>query len=670
MIRECGVARLSWGCPTKLRFGRCNQFQGRYSKHTLSVGSVDSTVSHHDRDGHGGSQDTQPGVERTDRLHVPHRKRLAHAYVTAGSGARELCLYYGTKEVVFDDERFFAFGEQLVRQTSFIAEAATSWGPGYDWAELQPMLEALVGDGIIKRGEVIDDARGGGLVPGTLPPSVCPVARTWSAADCESITHDLGGRPVEIGNLEAILSVYRVAHPALDGDDRQVGEANVFPPGLRLDRDTEWRVCQYSGSRYRDDAPMNVTALKAMIKHWKPMMVTLLAVRAELRARLARIRGGWTVGDMHLLSGVVLSLPAYQLMLRGGSSPQPAVHPVLSSLFRITDGIRMVTHLMLFLSDERTRRPSEPTTATELYEFAERNGLFLSGHGVCAGPRPLIDEFLAIAFEGTPVPGADGLELAPEVQDLLSQLPAAVDYALLGLESWAVSRSIWLAMSRAYRTIHDALEAAGGDTGNAGGAEDAGGVGIVGRLRDRVRGDWKKLNQGRIADRYEHDVHVDVYTDTYEQAWRGLRSPTGAPTLAERIAPRPEGPPHVAAARRLRDLLGARLPAALADQIVAALALYLREEQAILGATEEIQAEINAMLARTAPSRRLTARDLRVNFAMYGGSIAEFPYLFDTLEDALGIRTVCTADAIDIAEREASRPEPEPSRHSSPPAGM
>jgi hypothetical protein len=368
---------------------------------------------------------------------------------------------------------------------------------------------------------------------------------------------------------------------------------------------------------------------------------------------------------------VVLSLPAYQLMLRGGSSPQPAVHPVLSSLFRITDGIRMTTHLMLFLSDERTRRPSEPTTATELYEFAERNGLFLSGHGVCAGPRPLIDEFLAIAFEGTPVPGADGLELAPEVRDLLSQLPAAVDYALLGLESWAVSRSIWLAMSRAYRAIHDALEAAGDDTGGAG---DADGGGMVGRLRERVRGDWKKLNQGRVADRHEHDVHVDVYTDTYEQSWRGLRSPTGAPTLAERIAPRPEGPAHVAAARRLRDLLGARLPAALADRIALALALYLREEQAILGATEEIQAEINAMLARTAPSRRLTARDLRVNFAMYGGSIAEFPYLFDTLEDALGIRTVCTADAIeiDIADREASRPEP--SRHSSPqaspPAGM
>ena len=91
-----------------------------------------------------------------------------------------------------------------------------------------------------------------------------------------------------------------------------------------------------------------------------------------------RSRDAWTVGDLHLLSGVVLALPAYSLMRGGGTTPQPAVHPVLSSLFRITDGIRMSTHLMLFLSDERTRRPDELTCASDVHEFAERNGLFLN----------------------------------------------------------------------------------------------------------------------------------------------------------------------------------------------------------------------------------------------------------------------------------------------------
>jgi len=455
---------------------------------------------------------------------------MSHTYVIGDSGQRELAIYYGSKEICFDEEHLFAWGEQLVRQHAFRAGDAVAWGPGYDWTEIQPLLASLVGEGILKRGEPLDDPRGGGLVSSLVPPSTCPVARVWSAQDCESITRDLGGRPVEIGNLEAILSVYRIAHVALDRDDRQVGEANTFPPALRLDRQTEWRVCQYSGSRYRDDAPMNVTALKAMIKHWKPMMATLIEVRREVHRRLVRSRDAWTVGDLHLLSGVVLALPAYSLMRGGGTTPQPAVHPVLSSLFRITDGIRMSTHLMLFLSDERTRRPDELTCASDVHEFAERNGLFLSEHGVCAGPKSLIDEFLAIAVDGAPLPGSDAIELPAEVRELLADLPVIVDYALLGLMSWAVSRSIWLAMSRAYRAIRDLVALAPDATGRAA------------RLRSRLDDDWKRLDQQRIADRAEHDVHVDVYTDTYEQSWRALRAPRGAATLAERIAPLAEGP--------------------------------------------------------------------------------------------------------------------------------
>src|SRR5215470_1453864 len=148
-------------------------------------------------------------IAPTDNLHVPHRKRMSYAYVTSDSGTRELCIYYGAKEITFDEERLFPFGEQLAKQSSFIAETATSWGPGYDWPELQGLFEALVQEGILKRGDATEDPRGGGLVPSRLPRSVCPVPRAWSAETCEAIVRELGGRPVEIGNLEAILSVYR-----------------------------------------------------------------------------------------------------------------------------------------------------------------------------------------------------------------------------------------------------------------------------------------------------------------------------------------------------------------------------------------------------------------------------------------------------------------------------
>src|SRR2546430_15449011 len=90
-------------------------------------------------------------IASTDRLHVPHRKRMTLAYMTSESGGRELQIYYGTKEVCFDEEHLFAWGEQLVREASFVAEQATAWGTGYRWDEIQPLLEALLAEGILER---------------------------------------------------------------------------------------------------------------------------------------------------------------------------------------------------------------------------------------------------------------------------------------------------------------------------------------------------------------------------------------------------------------------------------------------------------------------------------------------------------------------------------------
>src|SRR5678815_2312069 len=43
-------------------------------------------------------------IEPAERLFVPHRKRLFHSYIVNDEGARELRLYYGIKEISFDDE--------------------------------------------------------------------------------------------------------------------------------------------------------------------------------------------------------------------------------------------------------------------------------------------------------------------------------------------------------------------------------------------------------------------------------------------------------------------------------------------------------------------------------------------------------------------------------------
>ncbi|MEZ4362677.1 MAG: hypothetical protein R3B48_20970 [Kofleriaceae bacterium] len=576
-------------------------------------------------------------LEATDRLYVPNRKRFLLNYLTTEEGGRALRIDYGLKEVTFDEVHLFPFAESLVKQASFTGSEATTWGPGYPWEELAPLLEALVEEGIIKRGDGADEQPAGGLVPSPLAPSRCPFARSWSTAECEGITRDIGGRAVEIGHLEAVMPVHRIAHVALDGDDRQVGEANVFPPALRLDRETEWRTCQYAGSRYRDESPMNITALKAMIKHWKAMMVTMLAVREHLWKRLGSPET-WSVGDLHTFSSVVLALPAYQLVKGGGHTPQRPLHPVLSSLFRITDGIRMTTYEMLFLLSEKPRHPDDLMTAAELYSYAETHGVFISDTGVCAGPKPLIDEFLAVAVDGTPIEGTEGLVLAPEVQSLLAELPEVIDYGLLGLQVWGICHASWVVMSKAYGDVLAILGRHG--------------LGPLGqRLHKKLHDDWEKLRRVQITEPYDREIHLIAYADAYERARRASRSPLGAATLAEALAPVAEGVLHQRARAELLGHLQAQPAselggAAALQELTEVLTRYLREEQGILTSATLLLSEINTRLDRPAATRPLTMRDLRVYYVLTGGG---FPYLFDALEDVLGFRVECDAHGIMIS---------------------
>ena len=598
-------------------------------------------------------------IAPTDRLFVPHRKRLMHAYVVNGDGQRELRIDYGLKEISFDEPHLFAFGERLVAEAAFTGHEAAAWGAGYDWDEIRPLLETLLDEGILLRGDRLAEPRPGGVVASRVPPSVCPVARTWSAAECEPITRELTGRATELGYLEAFVPVFRIAHPALDADGRQVGEANVYPPPLRLDQDTEWRVCQYPGSRYRDELPMNVTALKAMIKYWKPILLATLAVRAELQPRLAA-RSPWTIGELHVLSCAVLALPAFQLLQRGGRAPQPPIDPILSSLFRITDGIRMTTYDMLF-SIEHTRRADEPLTAAALFEQAEHRGLLVSTTGVCAGPAHLIQEFLATAVDGVVPAGLAGLALPPGVLAVLGELPDAIDYALYGMQSWGVSDALWLAMSRAYEAVIGTLDAAAAP--RPGEPEDGDRGAELAPLRDRLRADWAVLERLQITRAYDREVHWRAYQDGYERSRRASRTKVGPETLEQAVAPRADGPLHVATMYQLRAILRARfggdaLGARSIDCIADALVYYLRIEQAVLAHTAVIQDAINALLERARPRRPLTARDLIAYYTMNSGQRV-FPYLFDSLEDVLGLHVACTAHSIKVADlRGETEPPP------------
>ena len=65
------------------------------------------------------------GLLPADVLVLPLHRRMVTQYSHSSEGGRELRLYYGDKEISFDDPTLFAFGEQLSRQDRFSAARST-----------------------------------------------------------------------------------------------------------------------------------------------------------------------------------------------------------------------------------------------------------------------------------------------------------------------------------------------------------------------------------------------------------------------------------------------------------------------------------------------------------------------------------------------------------------
>ena len=582
----------------------------------------------------------------TDELVLPKHKRVFAQYVNGDSGAPELRLYYGDKEISFDEPELFDFGEGLAKQSRFVAGTATTWGANYDWPRIQELLEQLIDAGVLRHATAEDapeqPASRDLAKPSPLPPGPCPVPRTWLEA--ETLIPELTGRPLELGYLELVLPVYRIAHVTLDGEGRQVGEGNVFPKALRLEVPTEWRTCPHAGSRYQHERPMNVTALKSMRAHWKQMMVALLRVREVYLRRFPQARQGWTVGDLHCLSAFVLSISTYLTLREQDRVPNGELHPVLSCMYRVTDGVRMVMHHMLFSEDlEPTLPLHAPMTAAELYAYAERNEIFISDHGVCAGPRAMIEEFLGVLMDGLEIEGAASVQMPDPVQAALNELETVFDYVLLGLQAYSVVFSRWPAMTRSYEQLVPIV------------------AGWSGTLHERLEQSLIFLRTLTRQNTEERRLKREqVYVEMYARSVSALDTASRG-TLRECIAPVAVGN-DAEASVRLNMLLQRRFSGIAGlhsiENMVEVLMDYLRREQAIIRTASGIQHSINSLLGREPPSRPLTGADLAIHYrlleslysaadlASAGGHL---PYLVDELEQQLGLHLVVTGDAIHVS---------------------
>jgi hypothetical protein len=591
-----------------------------------------------------------------DELVFPMSKNAVVQHGEDASGAPALTLFYGDKEITFDDPSQFGFGEMLAKQTRFAAGEAIAWCDA-DWPRISKMLGELVEAGVLLRTTQETDGSLFKLahedIPSPLPPAPATEPHCW-AEDGEALMQRLTGQPLEMGYLEAVVPIFRVAHMFLDGDGRQVGEANVFPQPLRLDIPTQWRTCTYSGTRYQPDKPMNITALKAMRVHWRQMMALLLKMREAYLNRFPKAREGWTVGDLERLSTAVLALPSYMVLRCNDPVVNGDLHPVLSNLFRVTDGLRMTMHQMLFVPfHERMRTPDEKVSAVEVYAYAERNYSFHSPGAVCAGPQFMIEEFLAAIIDGAEPKSGRPRILDPQIEAAAELIEPALDYGLLGLQAFGAIFSIWPAMTRCYHDIHFTLK----DW-----PEPA--APIVSEMGARFERHFEKLTTDTYLANEEWREHREaVYDDMYGQCVFGVTGQWPSESLTARLEPKGSDQ-ALTAKRTLRQAIARRfggeseITADSLDELTAYIVDFLLRGQAIVRLAEEVQSKTNRLLHRPHPLRLLTLDKINLHNVLMGDDVRTLPFLTEELTALFGIKIHVDANTIEIRENIS------PERHS------
>jgi hypothetical protein len=586
------------------------------------------------------------------RLALPNAKAAWIERGASSEGAPLLTLWHLGHEIVFDDPRQFAFAHGLVGRTDFTAGEAMAWA-GLDWNETAGLLDDLLESGVLTRdlATPVAEKHDHRPMPDPLPLAPMTAPRAWT--DSASLMAELTGTALDPYWLETVVPVFRVAHCFLDADGRQVGEANAFPPAVRLAVSTDWRGCPYPGNRYQAEKPINFTALKAMRVHWRQILALVARMREAYLARCPDARpdadGRWTVGHVERMTCGVLALPSLMLLRAEGRVANGDLHPALSGMFRVTDGVRLVMHQMLFLPVYETMRsPDDRVDAATILAYADRNFAFHSDHAVCAGPRFMVEDLLGVMLDGRAPKGGMDDTLEPELEAAAAMADEALNYAFLGLEAFGTVFSLWPAMTRTYARLHALLAEAESDDPQ------------VAAIAKRFAGHFDALSaRSYLADEAWRQHREAVYDDMVARCHQGRTGMVAARTLSQDLAPPAANSPPIAGARRRPVALPAHAVAAvfgtgnglLAERFAAEIEAFLALGQRVVACATRVQAETAQLLGRAAPAQRLTLAHLNLHNVLMGEDIRSLPFLPNEIADLFGVSIHVDDEKIEFQER-------------------
>jgi hypothetical protein len=557
-------------------------------------------------------------LQPSEILYIPKRRRLTHARFKGEDGQDVLHVFYGNIELIFDEPDVAPLGEKLIEIEQFRAEDAMAWSNAapHSWEKTRDLLQSLLDSNVLTRMTDAPASKSTEAFPSQL--GEVPEGRepTMYADRCPVVTGQAFGREFDLANLEVLVPIYRIAHPALDADGRQIGENNVMPRTLFLDLPTQRKLCSYPGSRYQHDLPMNVTAMKHMSRRWPELLSLTEQFRAALVERLPPRDSTLTAGELHFIAVGMLASVGY-VMVRGiDPVPNGQLDAGLAAMFRLVDGVRLVTNdLVRSMVDGRGCEVA--VTARSIAEYAERHGVYHGPHGVCAGPPALIDEYLRVLFGEEPAP----IQAEPSVAARLGDIDAAIDYGLLGQRIESVVRFLGASQG----LLHDQLRAS-----VAGEARSA--------LIDAIDTPIDPAHYPLL--RTDHPLVETFRRELALSRWLFARAGEALQdraSLDELVALDPAE--QATSRRRLGELFEHNLavPHPLCDELAAVAANAFALERRCLQIIEREQARLNARLSRP-PGRTLTSVDLAAYTRPRNG-----PPLFATLADGLAISA--TSDA-------------------------
>ena len=237
--------------------------------------------------------------------------------------------------------------------------------------------------------------------------------------------------------------------PYRDSYFRPLGE-EIAPKDSREGVEMEAIRCNYDGSRFHHELPMNLSSLRQFANHWDAVLPTISAIRENYCASRGR-PGAVSTVDLWFISKLCQLLPAYLIRRREDKIDADSIPVVPSIIYRMSLGMHRIVHISLVKMMASGGDPGAACLdAGQYYHIAENAGLLIGRNSVCAGPQAMVGQAYG-AMIGPSVPGS---------AEASSNDPGFYRYAALFMKLEAEKYMFAVQAAIQLRSLVDALEGA------------------------------------------------------------------------------------------------------------------------------------------------------------------------------------------------------------------